>query len=81
MYNPALSTLFVINGAHTSPFVKETDDLIALADDVEGMVFCRTVLHLRRSFVKAMGLGKSVIEMDDEKATLEVQSLFEEIIG
>jgi chromosome partitioning protein len=80
-YNPELSILFVINGVSPNPFIKEVDDVLALAEDVEGMNFCKTVLHLRRAFVKAIGLGKTVAELDDEKAITEVQSLYEEVVN
>jgi chromosome partitioning protein len=79
IYNPALSVLFVINGVSPNPFIKEVEDVMALAEDVEGMAFCQTVIHLRRAFVKAIGSGRMVAELDDDKATVEIESLFEEI--
>lgn len=78
-YNPGLSVSFVINGVSPNPFIKEVDDVLALAEDVEGMVFCKTIVHLRRSFVKAVGLGKTVAELDDQKAAIEMESLWEEV--
>jgi chromosome partitioning protein len=83
MYNPHLSVLFVINGAHTNPSVKETEGVLELANDVEGMVFCQTVLHHRRAFVKAAAQGLSVVELKgsdrDQKASDEIMNLYYEV--
>lgn len=82
MYNP-FSVFFVINAAHTNPSVKETEGVLELANDVEGMIFCQTVLHNRRAFVKASGQGLSVIELKgsdrDQKANDEMMSLYYEV--
>jgi chromosome partitioning protein len=84
LYNPTLAVSFVVNGAHTSPNVKEVDDVMALAAEVEGMIFCQTVCHNRRAFVKAAAQGKAVTELKgperDPKAEDEVVSLYQETI-
>src|SRR4029453_3297366 len=59
IYNPILRFFFVINGAHTSPNVKDADDVLEL---LEGHPVCKTVLHHRRSFAKAPMGGLAVTE-------------------
>ena len=83
MYNPRLKPFFVVNGAHTNPSVKEVEDVLALADEVEGMIFCNTVLKSRRAYVKAVAQGMAVTEPKDKdpKACEEMLSLYEEIIN
>ncbi len=85
IYNPSLSVLFVINGAHTNPSVKETEGVLELANEVEGMIFSQTVLHQRRAFVKAAAQGLSVVELKgaerDPKASDEMMSLYNEVLN
>jgi chromosome partitioning protein len=82
MYNPNLRPYFVINGAHTNPSVKEVEDVLALAEEVEGMVFCQTVIRNRRAYVKAAAQGLGVTEPKDKdaKANEEMLRLYEEVI-
>ena len=83
MYNPSLQVLFVPNGLHTSPSVKQIDDVLALAEEVEGMQFSKSVIHNRLAFSKASGMGLSVVELQsrerDVKAVAEITALYEEI--
>jgi len=85
IYNPNLQFFFVINGAHTSPNVKEAEEVLALAEEIEGMVFCQTIIHSRRAFYKAPVAGRAVTEMKgseyDKKAAEEMMSLYEEIFN
>jgi chromosome partitioning protein len=81
IYNPKLKFCFVVNGAHTSPNVKDTDDVLELlGDDVE---ICKTVLHYRRAYAKAPMQGMAVTEMgkeQDPKAVDEMLSLYKEVM-
>jgi chromosome partitioning protein len=83
VFNASVQPLFVINGAHTSPNVREADDLMNLAAEVEGMRFAKTVIHNRRAFVKAAASGLSVSELKrndkDAKAAQEITELYQEI--
>jgi chromosome partitioning protein len=83
MYNPELKPFFVINGAHTNPSVKEVEEVLALAEEVEGMVFCQTILKSRRAYVKAVAQGMAVTEPKDKdpKASEEMLSLYEEVVN
>jgi chromosome partitioning protein len=82
LYNPNLRPYFVINGAHTNPSVKEVEDVLALAEEVEGMVFCQTVIRNRRAYVKAAAQGLGVTEPKDKdaKASEEMLRLYEEVM-
>lgn len=84
IYNPLLEVLFVPNGVHTSPNVKQVEDIKALAEEVDGMTFSKAVIHNRLSFSKASGLGLSVVELQgrdkDPKAEAEITALYDEII-
>lgn len=84
IYNPSLQVYFVMNGLHTNPSVKQKDDVLALAEEIEGMIFAESVLHNRLAFSKASGLGLSVTELTgrdrDVKAVGEIISLYKEVI-
>jgi len=79
--NPTLRYSFVVNGAHTSPNVKDAEEINELLTDYP---VCKTVIHHRRAFAKAPVQGMSVVDMKgderDEKAISEVMSLYSEVI-
>lgn len=83
-YNPSLEVWFVINGAHPNPAVKQTAEILDLAEEVEGMQFTNAIIHNRLAFSKASGMGLSVVEMTgrdkDTKAVDEMMALYTEII-
>jgi chromosome partitioning protein len=83
IYNQTLQYFFVINGAHTNPTVKQVDEVLALAKEIEGMTFCQTVIHSRLAFTKAPVNGMAVSEMvrteRDQKAIDEMMSFYGEV--
>lgn len=83
MYNLDLRFFFIVNGAHTNPVVKEVDEVLSLANDVEGMEFCETVIHSRRAFAKAPVGGMAVTEIPDRdtKARDEILSFYQEVLN
>lgn len=81
IYNPNLTYLFVINGAHTSPNVKDVDEVMEL---LEGFPVAQTILHHRRAYSKAPMMGMAVTEMGkerDQRACDEMMSLYLEVIS
>lgn len=85
LYNETLRALFVVNGAHTHPNIHEAEELKELAQDVEGMEFCASVIRNRRAFSKAAASGLAVNEIQgkdrDPKAVEEMLGLYEEVIN
>jgi chromosome partitioning protein len=83
IYNPTLQFRFVVNGAHTSPNVKDADEVLELLGDE--VAVCKTVLHHRRAYAKAPMQGMAVTEMQgkdrDPKAHDEMMNLYEEVIA
>lgn len=80
-YNPNLTYLFLINGAHTSPNVKDVDEIMEL---LEGFPVAQTILHHRRAYAKAPMLGMAVTELGkerDQKAADEMMSVYQEVIN
>ena len=80
-YNPKLQFFFVVNGAHTSPNVKDAEEVLELLD---GAPVLTTVVHHRRAYAKAPMQGMAVIEMGkdkDPKACEEMQSLYDEVMS
>jgi len=65
--------------------VKEVAEVIELANDIEGITFCQTVIHSRRAFAKAPVAGMAVSEMQradrDPKAVDEMLSFYAEVIN
>lgn len=83
LYNPTLQFRFVVNGAHTSPNVKDADEVLELLGDE--VAVCKTVLHHRRAYAKAPMQGMAVTEMQgkdrDSKAHDEMTSLYAEVLA
>jgi len=80
-YNPNLKFFFAVNGAHTSPNVKDADEVLEL---LEGAPVLKTIVHHRRAYAKAPMQGMGVIEMGkdkDSKAVEEMMSLYEEVMN
>ncbi len=84
LYNPDLQAYFIINGAHTHPNVKEAEEVMELAREIEAVQFCRTVIHHRRAFSKAPAAGMAVTELParerDDKAVEEITNFYKEVI-
>lgn len=84
VYNASLKVVFVINGVHPSPNVKQEEEVRELANDVDGMEIAQSVIHNRLAFSKSAGAGLSVVEMvgkdKDPKAIAEITALYKEII-
>ena len=82
--NLQVQFFFIVNGAHTNPAVKEVDEVLALANDIEGMQFCQTVIRIRRAFAKAPVNGMAVSEVQkndrDPKAIDEILSFYNEVL-
>lgn len=83
IYNPTLQFRFVVNGAHTSPNVKDADEVLELLGDE--VAVCKTVLHHRRAYAKAPMQGMAVTEMQgkdrDPKAHDEMTNLYAEVLA
>lgn len=85
MYNPDLKFFFVVNGAHTNSFVKEVDKVLFLAHNIEGMEFCKTVIHTGWSIAKAP-VGEIVgteMPKDDrgQKVCDEILSFYRKVLN
>lgn len=80
-FNEKLQYFFVVNGAHTSPNVKDADEIADLLGDYP---LCRSIIHHRRAFAKAPVTGMGVVDMQgserDEKAVAEVVGLYDELL-
>lgn len=81
-FNEKLKYFFVVNGAHTSPNVKDANEIAELLGEYP---LCRSVIHHRRAFAKAPVSGMGVVDMKgddrDEKAVSEMMALYEEVLN
>lgn len=79
--NPNLKAFVVVNRASTNPSVTEADETQELLEDFESLCLCETVIHDRIAYRKAAKSGLSVVELQppDEKATKEINALYEEV--
>ena len=83
--NESLESIFVINKAPTNnkiKFLEENARMFIEEDDVfSDIKIAKNTLHERVSYSHATIEGKSVLEMSDQKAKIEVKKLIKEVIG
>lgn len=80
-YNPSLSVRAVLTLAPTNPSVKEVEEAKEYLKDYQDIQLLNTIIRDRKIYRDAMSLGYGVVEMNNEKATNEIQQLWEEIHG
>ncbi len=83
--NPNLIALSVLNKADVNPKNKDNNEVIELIKIYRDISFIASTLYYRVSYRRAIGEGKSVVELTgnnkDSKAMLEVNTLYHSIYG
>lgn len=82
-FNPTLRTLIVISRGPTHHQVTDAKEAAELLADYETFTLAGSVIRDRTIYRRAAGLGQGVIEFSDqnEKASQEIQLLYEEVFG
>jgi chromosome partitioning protein len=81
-FNPRLEARVLISMAPTNPRINEEHDAVEmLAEFTERLAPSRNVTRERKAYRDAMGQGKGVIEMNDNKAINEIALIAKEIYG
>ncbi len=78
--NSTLTVYGLLTMAPTNPVVHEADEAKEYLQDYPEIKLLQTILRDRKVYRDAMSDGLGVIEMDNPKATDEIQSLVEEIL-
>lgn len=79
--NPNLKAYAVLTLASTNPAVKEIDEAKDYLTDYPTIQRLNTIIYDRKIYRDAMSMGRGVVEMDNQKAKLEITQLLEEIYG
>ncbi len=79
LINPSLVGKAVITMSPTNPQVNELENAREFFTDFQRISLLNTVICDRKVYRDAGSLGLSVIEMDNEKATHEINTLWEEL--
>lgn len=79
--NPKLKAFVAVNRASTNPSVTEADEIQELLEDFEQLSLCESIIRDRIAYRKAAKSGLSVVELQpaDDKATNEINALYEEV--
>lgn len=80
LYNEELKTLGVFNFTPTNPNINEESEAKLFLSDYPEITLLSTRLYERKVFRDALSEGKGVVEMNNSKATSEIQNLVEELI-
>ncbi len=77
--NPELTVYGLLTMAPTNPVVQEVDEAREYLQDYPEIQLLETIIRDRKVYRDAMSEGMGVIEMNNPKATEEIQSLMKEI--
>lgn len=79
--NPRLTAYVVVNRASTNPSVTDTQEACDLISDFTHLSLLKSILRERVSYQRSVREGLSVVEVPqpDNKASAEINSLYEEI--
>lgn len=77
--NPELRVYGLITMAPTNPVVQETEEAREYLQDYPEIKLLETILRDRKIYRDAMSDGMGVVEMGNQKATEEIESLMKEI--
>ncbi len=77
--NPDLKVYGLITMAPTNPVIHETEEAREYLQDYPEIQLLNTILRDRKIYLDAMSDGMGVVEMGNQKATEEIESLMKEI--
>lgn len=77
--NPGLVVYGLLTMAPTNPVINETAEAREYLQDYPEIKLLGTILRDRKVYRDAMSEGRGVVEMDNQKATEEVQALMKEV--
>ena len=82
-FNPNLLPKILINRAATNPVINEVEEAKLVLEDFEFLRLSPSILKERISYRKAAKTGLSVVELEkkDNKASSEIEKLYEEIFN
>jgi chromosome partitioning protein len=79
--NPNLLASAIISMAPTNPVINEAREAMELLSELHELVLSKAIVRERKVYRDAIAEGRGVLEMDNEKATAEVEALGKEIYG
>ncbi|SFR56115.1 AAA family ATPase [Thiomicrospira sp. ALE5] len=80
-YNPNLQVNAILTLAPTNPSIREIEEAQDYISDYQDIQLLSSIIRDRKVYRDAMGLGKGVVEMDNDKAKFEINQLWEELHG
>ena len=78
--NPELKVFGVLTMAPTNPVIHETEEAREYLQDYPEITLLNSIIRDRKVYRDAMSEGMGVIEMDNPKATEEIQLLTKEVL-
>ena len=79
--NPALDARLIISMAPTNPAINETAQAQELLRELPVFGLSNTIIRERKIYRDAISDGRGAVEMDNPKATAEIEALAKEIYG
>jgi chromosome partitioning protein len=77
--NEKLKSYCVLTICPNNPVITEIADSINFLKKYDNMQLLNTLIYDRKNYRDALALGRGVIEMDNEKAKFEIESLMKEL--
>lgn len=79
--NPNLLASAIISMAPTNPVINETREAMELLSELHELALSKAIVRERKVYRDAITEGRGVLEMNNEKATTEMEALGKEIYG
>jgi chromosome partitioning protein len=79
--NPNLLASAIISMAPTNPVINETREAMELLSELHELALSKAIVRERKVYRDAIAEGRGVLEMNNEKATTEMEALGKEIYG
>jgi len=79
--NPILQARAVISMGPTNPVITETQEALQILTELPELTLSKVVIRDRKVYRDAMAEGRGIAEMNNAKATAEIEALANEIYG
>jgi len=79
--NPALRAFSLVSMAPTNPMINEAQEATEMLGEFEYLKLSTMIVRERKAYRDAIGEGKGVVEMENDKAIAEIELLGAEIIS
>jgi len=80
-FNPNLKALALVSMAPTNPQINEAQEAAEMLKGFEHLMLCSAIIRERKAYRDATSQGRGVVELDNDKATAEIEALAAQVLA